>query len=597
MRLRILAALCCVGSLASCGQQGIAGNTEITLTIGNDVGPTSEEQAFEIDRVDYRITCAGTAPGSLPIPPDGSGGDYAYDDSVDISGQFEAMEPGNPAIWYVVTSLPPGPCTVTLLVTRNDEVVCSGDRTFTVSADEVTKLNIAMICSLSIALPDGSGDNGGAFQFDIGNECPKLFEFSAHPRILPTDQLTTTIQTVARDLDGTCGNNCDPQTCDTSNPPVCTPGPDLGLVTTLSSSSGLGEFDDANSDLATFSCDPFFPGGYEICVTLSDGDIDCDKRKCITVVCPDLCEGVVCDDGNECTADRCDRSTGLCINEVVPDGLACDGCASTCQGGTCDPSQPYVTTYTGSYMQFDGALQELNTTLTNPYSGAEVLVSGTYNVNVASYKGIGTSNDAINGTPLDDVLFIHDPAGVQRVCGVETILAQNGFDILFLADPYVMLADMIAEGGNANDLLWANAGDDIVRGLNGNDIIDGGPGDDRIEGGEGNDLIALWPGSGFDSINGGNGVDTVTISALQSQILIAPAANPSYQFDVSYNGTPMAQLVRVETIDLLDGTINLTACSGGVCNLCGNGSINGGEECDDGNTIDGDGCTGDCRHE
>ena len=146
----------------------IAGNTEITLTIGNDVGPTSEKQVFEIDRVDYRITCAGTAPGSLPVPPDGSGGDDAHDDSVDISGQFEAMEPGNPPIWYVVTSLPPGPCTVTLLVTRNDEVVCSGDRTFTVSADEVTKLNIAMICSLSIALPDGSGENGGAFQFDMG---------------------------------------------------------------------------------------------------------------------------------------------------------------------------------------------------------------------------------------------------------------------------------------------------------------------------------------------------------------------------------------------------------------------------------------------
>ena len=147
-------------------------------------------------------------------------------------------------------------------------------------------------------------------------------------------------------------------------------------MTTLSSSSGLGEFDDVDSGLATFSCDLLFPGGYEICVTLSDGDIDCGKRKCITVVCPDLCEGVVCDDGNECTADRCDRSTGLCINEVVPDGLACDGCASTCQAGACDPSQPYVTTYTGSYMQFDGALQELNTTLTNPYSGAEVLVSG-----------------------------------------------------------------------------------------------------------------------------------------------------------------------------------------------------------------------------
>lgn len=597
MQSRILAVLCCVGLLPSCNDQGGIGNTEITLTIGNDVSSASQELAFEIDRVEYRITCAGTSPGTFSIPPDSTGGNYTYDDSVDISGQLEVMEPGNPAVWHVVTNLPPGPCTVTLLVTKDAEVVCSGSRDFTVLADQTTKLNIAMICSLSIATPDGSGTNGGGFQFDVGNECPKLFEFSAHPRVLPTDQLTTTIQTVAQDIDGTCGNNCDPQTCDTSNPPVCTPGPDLGLVTTLSSTLGLGSFDDPNAGLATFTCDPLFPGNYEICVHLTDGDIDCDKSKCITVVCPDLCEGVVCDDGNECTADRCEPTTGLCINEIVPDGIACDSCTSTCRGGICDASQPYVTTYTGSYMQFDGVLQPLNMTIVNPYSGAEVTLSGTFNVNVASYKGIGTSNDTINGTPMDDVLFLQDPIGVQRVCGVETILAQNAFDVLLLADAYISLVDMVAEGGNGNDVLWTNAGNDTLRGQFGDDIIDGGPGDDLINGGPGDDLIALWPGSGFDSIDGWNGVDTVKISALQSQIQVTPATNPSYQFDVYYNSTPMAELIRVETLEMLDGSINLTTCLGGVCNLCGNGAINGGEECDDGNNVNGDGCAANCTHE
>jgi cysteine-rich repeat protein len=32
-------------------------------------------------------------------------------------------------------------------------------------------------------------------------------------------------------------------------------------------------------------------------------------------------------------------------------------------------------------------------------------------------------------------------------------------------------------------------------------------------------------------------------------------------------------------------------------NLCGNGQVNAGEDCDDGNTIDGDGCSHDCRTE
>ncbi len=156
-------------------------------------------------------------------------------------------------------------------------------------------------------------------------------------------------------------------------------------------------------------------------------------------------------------------------------------------------------------------------------------------------------------------------------------------------------------GGNTPDLIWANAGDDQVFGNNGNDIIDGGPGDDIIDGGFGNDTISLWPGSGFDSITGGPGAaDVVEVSAIQSQIEITPAANPSYQFDIFYLGVPMAEMTEVEILDLADTSIDLTACLGGagdVCSLCGNDAINGGEECDDGNNVDGDGCASDCTAE
>jgi hypothetical protein len=37
----------------------------------------------------------------------------------------------------------------------------------------------------------------------------------------------------------------------------------------------------------------------------------------------DLCEGVVCDDGNECTLDSCIPADGTCDNGAVPDGTAC----------------------------------------------------------------------------------------------------------------------------------------------------------------------------------------------------------------------------------------------------------------------------------
>jgi cysteine-rich repeat protein len=189
---------------------------------------------------------------------------------------------------------------------------------------------------------------------------------------------------------------------------------------------------------------------------------------------------------------------------------------------------------------------------------------------------------------------------------VETLTTLNGFDVMFLADDFIVLQNMVIEGGTNGDLLWANAGDDTVRGNMGDDLIDGGLGDDMIQGGLGDDTITLWPGSGFDSVSGdlGSGnmslTDRVEVDAIQSQILITPAANPSYEFDIFYLGIPMAQITEVELLVMNDATIDLTMCAGGmsdVCNLCGNDDLNGGEGCDDGNNVDGDGCAADCTAE
>jgi cysteine-rich repeat protein len=82
--------------------------------------------------------------------------------------------------------------------------------------------------------------------------------------------------------------------------------------------------------------------------------------------------------------------------------------------------------------------------------------------------------------------------------------------------------------------------------------------------------------------------------------LITPAADPSYEFDLFYLGTPMAQIREVELLVLEDGFIDLLACTGGagdVCSLCGNDVLNGGEDCDDGNAVNGDGCADDCTAE
>ena len=596
MRSRHLALLSWIGLFAACTPSGEAGNTEITLTIGDDLSAAPGQAAFEADRVDYRVTCAGSPPGSFPLPPDGSGSDPAYDDSVDISGAFQIIDGDDPPVWQTLMALPPGDCTVSLSVYRSGELVCLGSHDFTVVAEGTTSVDIALLCELSIDTPDGSGDADGDFQFEIGNECPKLFDLSAHPAVIPLGDNSTLVQVVAQDLDGTCGNNCDPQTCTDANPPVCTPGPDPGLTTTFSSL--VGSFDDPNASLATYTCDPAFPGPMQVCVTVTDGDLDCDKAACLVVECPDPCEGIICDDGNECTYDYCDPNTEQCVFDPAPDGIACNSCDNTCVAGSCIGSN-WLGAQVGGIMPFTGAFRFVNGVYVNPYDNFYVLLPTTYVFkNTTTYEGI-TTNDAITGTPTGDFLFLSDPFFVaeQTVCGVERFLAGSGGDFAHFADLYINSIDMSFLGQNANDIIWANSGDDFLDGGNGNDILDGGPGDDVILGGNGLDLITMGFDNGLDSVFGGTGFDEMSINALSSQITILPAANAAYEFDVFYLSTWVAQITEVEQFNTIDTSIDLTACVAGVCDLCGDAILNGGEQCDDGNTVSGDGCASDCTVE
>lgn len=52
---------------------------------------------------------------------------------------------------------------------------------------------------------------------------------------------------------------------------------------------------------------------------------------------PGACEGVICDDFNVCTDDRCDPETGTCVYSSVVEGTECDfaGLPGVCRGGQC----------------------------------------------------------------------------------------------------------------------------------------------------------------------------------------------------------------------------------------------------------------------
>ena len=92
-------------------------------------------------------------------------------------------------------------------------------------------------------------------------------------------------------------------------------------------------------------CDDGKPCTHDVCGFLgcyhewSDVGTTCNldgvAGVCIRGVC-DLCEGVVCDDGNECTVD-CNPTTGTCDYIPVGDGTPCDfdGLDGVCVGGFC----------------------------------------------------------------------------------------------------------------------------------------------------------------------------------------------------------------------------------------------------------------------
>lgn len=50
---------------------------------------------------------------------------------------------------------------------------------------------------------------------------------------------------------------------------------------------------------------------------------------------PDPCNGVDCNDRNECTEDLCSPTDGSCSNTALADGSICD--AGSCESGSCEP--------------------------------------------------------------------------------------------------------------------------------------------------------------------------------------------------------------------------------------------------------------------
>ena len=134
------------------------------------------------------------------------------------------------------------------------------------------------------------------------------------------------------------------------------------------------------------------------------------------------------------------------------------------------------------------------------------------------------SNDAnillMTDDPQGDSLFVDDiyttlPGSVteqqSRIAQIDEIRAGAGNDIVDMtSQQFEYIGDgLTIRGGDGNDTIWANKGDnflfgdagnDRIVGASGNDVIAGGIGNDRMHGGGGNDVFTFCDNWGVDNV-------------------------------------------------------------------------------------------------
>ena len=145
----------------------------------------------------------------------------------------------------------------------------------------------------------------------------------------------------------------------------------------------------------------------------------------------------------------------------------------------------------------------------------------------------GTGNDLLNGNAGDDQLF--GGAGDDRLngdAGMDQLVGGDGLDQLYGGEGNDVLdggaADDSLYGEGGNDTLLGGAGNDFLQGDDGNDTLDGGASNDGLYGGTGDDVFRFALGYGDDSVQGGDGFDSIALlGLLPADVVLGDTANGS----------------------------------------------------------------------
>ena len=261
-----------------------------------------------------------------------------------------------------------------------------------------------------------------------------------------------------------------------------------------------------------------------------------------------------------------------------------------------------------SYVVFGKATgfpSEVNLSLLDGTAGFKIVGEAAFNFS----GGLVSSAGDVNGDGFDDILvgatgansafgatyiiFGRATASLNRTFtnasevigggdGDDTLKGEGGNDRMNAGD-----GDDIVDGGAENDDIDGGAGDDKVNGGSGNDIVGGGSGDDEVSGssgndnlngGSGNDLIMGGSGndilsgnSGADELRGGSGNDIYYVDTFDTIFEAVESGTDSIRSSTTYS---IANLSNIERLGFT-GSANANGTGNAIANiLTGNSGFN-----------------------
>ena len=144
-------------------------------------------------------------------------------------------------------------------------------------------------------------------------------------------------------------------------------------------------------------------------------------------------------------------------------------------------------------------------------AGNDAIAAGDGNDTI-TVSGTGDGFDAIDGGAGEDRIIAlgnGTTIGLRAVVGIETISA-NGFgNVRISGDDGANTLDFSNTALSGITKISGGAGDDVILGSAGNDVIAGDIGNDTLKGGAGDDMFTLNSTSRTDTIDGGDGYDTI----------------------------------------------------------------------------------------